>query len=130
MVGRRFLLTAVLPTIGTSAMPAFAFEAAPFNARQFATAQEAGKPILIDVTAPWCSTCKAQKAILSDLAHLPKFKELVVFDVDFDSQEEVLRKFGVFVQSTLIVFKGAKEIGRSAGDTKKSSIERLLEKAL
>ncbi|SKA24870.1 Thioredoxin [Enhydrobacter aerosaccus] len=130
MVGRRFLLAAVIPAIGFSAMPALAFEPAPFNAREFAAAQEAGKPILIDVTAPWCPTCKAQKVILSDLAQQPKFKDLVVFHVDFDTQEDVLHKFGVFVQSTLIVFKGAKEIARSSGETKKSSIESLLEKAL
>ena len=29
----------------------------PYEAGAFAAAQEAGKPILIDVTASWCPTC-------------------------------------------------------------------------
>ena len=50
--------------------------------------------------------------------------------VDFDSQKDVLRRFGVQRQSTLIVFKGATEMGRSVGDTGKTSIEALLAKGL
>ncbi len=38
--------------------------------------------------------------------------------------------FGVQKQSTLIVFKGATEVGRSIGDTDKASIEALLAKGL
>lgn len=130
MVGRRFILAAVLPAVGMVAIPALAAEATPFDTRQFAAAQEAGKPILVEVTAPWCPTCKAQKPILSDLAHKPQFKDLVIFQIDFDSQKDLLRKFGVSMQSTLIVFRGAKEMGRSTGDTRASSIESLLAKSL
>jgi hypothetical protein len=48
----------------------------------------------------------------------------------FDSQKELLRKLKVQKQSTLIVFKGNKEVGRSTGDTKKESIEALLAKSV
>ena len=34
------------------------------------------------------------------------------------------------MQSTLIVFKGGKEVGRSTGDTSKDSIAALLQKTL
>jgi len=102
----------------------------PIDAAAFAAAQAAGKPILVEVTAPWCPTCKAQKPIISGLAAKPKFKDLVVFQIDFDSQKELLKKFDVFMQSTLIVFKGAKETGRSTGDTNPGSIEALLDKAV
>jgi hypothetical protein len=42
----------------------------------------------------------------------------------------VLRKFGAQVQSTLIVFKGNKETGRSVGSTSESAIDGLMRKAL
>ncbi len=113
-----------------SAAPAFAFQSGTFDAKSFAAAQAAGKPILIEVTAPWCPICKAQKKILSRLARDPKFATLVDLHIDFDSQKDLLRRFGVSMQSTLISFKGAKEVGRSTGDTDASSIEAQLEKSL
>ena len=131
MITRRFMLTSALVVVGSSAaIPALAFENAKFDAKAFETAQAAGKPILIEVTAPWCPTCKAQKPILSNLAAKPKYKNLVALEIDFDSQKELLRKFGVSMQSTLIAFKGTKEVGRSTGDTKASSIEGLLDKTI
>jgi thioredoxin-like negative regulator of GroEL len=102
----------------------------PFTQAAFDAAKAAGKPVLVEVSAPWCPTCKAQKPILSDLRAMPKFKDLVIFEVDFDSQKEVLRGLNVQKQSTLVVFKGGKEVGRSTGDTKKESIEALLAKSV
>lgn len=102
----------------------------PFDQNAFDAAQKSGKPILIDVSAPWCPTCKAQAPILSELSREEKFKDLVSFEIDFDSQKDLLRKFGVRSQSTLIVFKGAREMGRSVGDTNPGSIAALLAKAI
>ena len=88
------------------------------------------KPILIAIHASWCPTCKAQKPILSELMADPKFKNMVYFVVDFDSQKNLVTRFGARLQSTLIVFKGDKEEGRSVGDTNRASIAALLNKAL
>jgi thiol-disulfide isomerase/thioredoxin len=131
MINRRVIVAALAfaASLAVSA-PAFAFESKPFDAKTFEAAQAAGKPILVEVTAPWCPTCKAQKPILSDLMQKAKFKELVVFDIDFDSQKALLRKFNVSMQSTLISYKGAREVGRSTGDTDASSIEAQLDKSI
>lgn len=102
----------------------------PFTPGSFEAANKAGKPILVEVTAPWCPTCKAQAPILGELAAQPRFKDLQTFSVDFDSQKDVLKSLNVQMQSTLIVFKGGKEVGRSIGDTRKDGIEALLSKAL
>lgn len=107
-----------------------AAEMKPFNQVAFETAKSSGKPVLIEVSAPWCPVCKAQKPILAELTSMAKFKDLVMFEVDFDSQKDVLRQLNVQKQSTLIVYKGAKEAGRSTGDTNKVSIADLLDKAL
>jgi len=60
----------------------------------------------------------------------PKFKNLVYFVVDFDSQKDAVKSFGAGMQSTLIAFKGERETGRSVGDTDRASIAALLNKTL
>jgi thioredoxin-like negative regulator of GroEL len=104
--------------------------AAEYTPTAFEAAQKAGKPILVHVTAPWCRTCAVQKPILAKLAADPKYKELQVFDVDFDSRKDVVNQFGATMQSTLITYKGTKETGRTAGETKPETIAALLDKAI
>jgi thiol-disulfide isomerase/thioredoxin len=102
----------------------------PFDQKAFEAAQAAGKPILIEVSAPWCPVCKAQAPILKRLSGDPRFKDLVHFAIDFDSQKALLRTLNVQRQSTLISFKGKQEVGRSTGDTNAASIEALLAKSI
>lgn len=129
---RRQIFAAALATTTALALASHVPAAAsqPFDQAAFAAAQAAGKPIMIHVTAPWCSTCKAQAPILGRLLDEPRFKNLVAFDVDFDTQKDLLREFKVRFQSTMIVFKGKEEIGRSSGDTNPGSIETLLNSAI
>lgn len=101
-----------------------------FDQAAFEAAQAAGKPILVEVHAPWCPVCKAQAPILSKLKGEAQFKNLVSFEIDFDSQKDLLKKFNVQKQSTLIVFKGKQEAGRSTGDSNPASIAALLGKAI
>lgn len=124
-------LLASAPLVATRVARAATFtEERPFDQAAFDAARKAGEPILVHVTAPWCSTCAAQKPIVDRLLAEPRFKNLRTFSVDFDSQKRILREFGAKVQSTLIVFKGAKEEGRSSGETKPEAIEALLDKAV
>ncbi|MGZ5914200.1 MAG: thioredoxin family protein [Hyphomicrobium sp.] len=109
-----------------AAAPASAFQTKPFDAASFKAAQSAGEPLLVDVFAPWCPTCKAQQQVLDKLKDKPEFAKLTVFKVDFDNQPDVVRDFGARSQSTLIAYKGTTETGRSAGDTNPASIETLL----
>ena len=129
MLSRRSALAAVIAGAAMMAIPAHAIEKKPFDPQVFAAAQAAGKSILVEVSAPWCPVCKAQAPILANLAGKPAFKNLAIFEVDFDTRKDVLKSLGVQKQSTLIVFKGRQEMGRSTGDTNAVSIESLLTKA-
>jgi len=100
----------------------------PFDAKAFEHAQAAGKTVLIDVYASWCPVCKKQQPTI---ARLEKEKPgLIVYEVNFDNDKSVLKKFGAQAQATLIVFKGAKEVGRSTGETDPARIQALVEKGL
>ena len=125
------LLIAVVATAALlGSLPASAAEWKDFDAAAFAEAKKEGKPILVDIFAVWCPTCRAQNPILVELTRAPKYKDIVVFKVDFDAQKDDVRALKAQSQSTLIVFKGDTEKGRSVGDTGKDSIAALLDKAL
>lgn len=107
-----------------------AFETRKFDDAGFKTAQAAGSSILVHVTAPWCPTCKAQHQALDSLSKKPELEKVAVFDVDFDSQQDILKAFKASSQSTLIAFKGATETGRLVGTTKAEAIEALIKTSL
>ena len=129
MITRRFLVQAAGAALLAPAT-AFAAEEQPFTRQAFQAAQRAGKSILVEIHASWCPTCQAQKPILGKLFADPKFKNLAVFRVDFDTQKDEVRAFKARVQSTLITFKGTEEVSRTVGDTNADSIADLLALAL
>lgn len=128
MLSRRALI--LTAAVLAAALPRPGSAAEPFDAAAFEAAQAAGRPILVEVSAPWCPICRAQKPIVGALAAQPRFKDLAVFEIDFDSQKALLRRFDARMQSTLIMFRGRDEVGRSAGETQPEWIESLAEKAL
>ena len=130
MLTRRSILIASLVAGALTMSPALAETVPTFDAKAFADAQKAGRPILVAIHASWCPTCRAQAPILSELRADPKFKNLAYFVIDFDSQKDLVNRFGARMQSTLIAFKGDKEEGRSVGDTKRDSIYALVGKSI
>jgi thioredoxin 1 len=131
MLNRRFILTAIaLGIVVLSGAQSEALTKRAFDQKAFDAAQAANQPILVEVHAPWCPVCKLQEPILSKLGTEARFKPMAAFKIDFDSQKDLLRRFNVQKQSTLIVFKGRKEVGRSTGDSNANSIQQLLAKAL
>lgn len=121
------MFRAALLIAGMCVLPALAWAGQPFDAKAFQASQAAGKSILVDVTAPWCPTCKRQRPIVEQIQK--DRPGLVVYEVDFDTAKDVLKQLRVQNQSTLIVFRGTSEMGRSTGDTDAKSIGALVAKA-
>ncbi len=132
MLSRRSMLTAtagaaICMMLETSPLSAGGDK---FTQAAFEAAQKAGKPIVVEIAASWCPVCWVQKPIVEDVVMSDRFKDMVHFEVDFDTQKDVMRRLNASKQSMLIVFKGGAEVGRSIGDTKRESIEALMAKAL
>lgn len=118
----RFAASFAIAAICALATPAHAAEVRAWDERAFAMAQAEGKPILIEVHAPWCPVCSAQGKAIQKLAS----RDLVIFRIDYDSQKPVWQRFGAQKQSTLIAFRGKRETGRLAYQTDEAKISALL----
>jgi thioredoxin 1 len=131
LIVRRALLGAALAITATAAMAQItSAPKAKYTDAAFEAAQAAGKSVLVEVSAPWCPTCKAQAPVIGALLAKPEFRNVAVFEVDFDSQKDALAKFKVQKQSTLITFKGKAEVSRSTGVTAVEAIEKQLKAAI
>ena len=127
----RAALRSLFVTAGLCVAAAAALAAElPFSQPAFDKALAAGQPVVVDFAASWCPTCKAQKPIVQGLMKDAKRKPLTMFVADFDKEEALKKQLNVTMQSTLIAFKGGKEVARSTGQTDKAELGALLDKAL
>jgi len=126
----KFLKTTTFVALSLVMSLASAGEIKPFNQQDFDKLTKEGKPVVLDISAPWCPTCKEQKPIIEGLMKQPAYKDVTLLTIDFDSSKPTLKMFKVSNQSTLIVFKGDKEVGRSVGDTTPAGIEGLVKKTV
>lgn len=93
-----------------------------------------GKVVLLDFFAPWCSTCRAQERVLTELREAnPAYDEAITFiTVDWDTHGdgELSRSLEVPRRSTLIALEGENELGRIIAGTGEEEIAALLDLAL
>ena len=122
--------TAALFALSSLLTMAMAGDIKPFSQQEFDQLTHEGKPVVLDISASWCPTCKAQKPIIEGLMKQPAYKDVTLLAIDFDSAKPVLKKFKVSMQSTLVGFKGEKEVGRSVGDTTPEGLEGLIKKTV
>lgn len=129
MISRRAALALIAFVCACS--PAFASDAPrPFDKAAFDAELASGRPFLVHVSAPWCPICRLQKPALAKLRDQPRFKGFGLFEIAFDDDKPSMRVVGAQLQSTLILYKGGKEIARTVGDREEGWIEDLMEKAL
>lgn len=126
---RHFLIT----TTALVAMPIAALAAEEWIDYQPGVIQsllDEGKTVLVDYSAVWCSTCKAQERVMDDLrAFNPAYNEAMVFvRVDWDDygRHTVTTSRKIPRRSTLLVLRGSEELGRIAAGTRVADIEALM----
>lgn len=125
-----FVKTTFLLALSSLMSLAMAGEIKPFNQKDFDALTSSGKSVVLDISATWCPTCKEQKPIIDGLMKQPAYKDVTLMTIDFDANKPTLKKFKVTMQSTLVAFKGAKEVGRSIGDTSPEGLEGLIKKSV
>ena len=112
------------------AAPASAQPVQSFTMAKLKAAQKAGQPVLVDAHAPWCPVCRAQEPTLEAMAKDPRFKDVLILRLDYDSQTAEKKALNITGQSTLILYKGTKEVGRTRGETDAGKIRAFTARAL
>jgi thioredoxin 1 len=128
MLSRRAVFTSLAAAV-LLVGPAHAFEFKPYDAAVVDKAIASGKPVVVHVYAPWCLQCHMQKSILEGLSTDKKYDRVQFFRVDYDNQKDIVAKFDC-PRSTVIAFKGGKELGRMSWGMTQASVTDVLDKAL
>ncbi len=124
------LLHVLLTTALGTAVPAPKAALPAYQQASFDAAMKHGTPLVVIVAASWCPVCKAQEAVLSRLMGTPEFKGVQVVRVDFEDQAAVVKALRVDSQSTIVAFKGGKEVGRWVGETNQDRIAIMMKRTL
>ena len=124
---KRSLLIALAVLVGVSTM-AWAAGWSAFDDATFKKAQESGQTILVDFHATWCPVCAQQKPALDKILSEKEFQGVKALVADYDTSTSLKKQMKIVSQSTLVVFKGGKEIARSTGVTDPAELRALLRK--
>ncbi|MBY0612781.1 MAG: thioredoxin family protein [Beijerinckiaceae bacterium] len=130
MIDRRLVLSsAVASLIVFAAAPSLALDLQPYEAMTAQKLIKSGKPVIVHVYAPWCLQCRAQASILKSLPGNPDFSKISFFRVAYDDQKEVVSALNC-PRSTIIAYKGGKEVARMSWGTSEEDVVRTLKAAL
>lgn len=100
-----------------------------FSAERFQAALSDGGPLLVETYSTSCPVCWVQEPTVREIIQKREFGALRVLVLDVNSQQDMLVLVGAQTRSTLIVYKGGREVGRAIGITNPADIETLLKKA-
>lgn len=130
MHARRWLVSSLIALPLASLSPLVqALDTQPYSAQALAAAQQAGQPVALHFHADWCPTCRQQTTVLNQLKADPALK-LTVLVVNYDDEKALRKSLQVRTQSTFIVYRGAAEKARIAGETAPDKIRAALQAAL
>ena len=87
----------------------------------------AGKPVLVDFWAQWCTPCRMLAPTVEAVAE--QFRETAnVVKLNVDDNPSTAQRYGIKGIPTLILFREGKEVERVVGATSKESITRMIDK--
>ena len=129
MTNRRTVLAGLALAAVALAAPAGAFEIRPYDAAAARRVIASGKPVILHVYAPWCLQCHIQASILDGLKADPAYDKAAFFRVDYDNQKDVVARLDC-PRSTVIAYKGGKEVKRMSWGVTQASVVDVLAAAM
>ena len=92
-----------------------------FNKELFDKAQSDGKIVVVSSWVKYCSSCASQMKVLQKAKNKGELSDIKFDDIEYFSfdvtNKEIANLFDVQYQTTLLIFKGNKEVYRSIGET-------------
>ena len=105
-----------------------------FNKELFDKAQSQGKIVIVSSWIKYCTSCASQMRVLNtakkngELSDI-KFDNIEYFAFDV-TDKDISNFFNVQYQTTLLIFKGNKEVYRSIGETSEKLIYEALKTSI
>ena len=88
-----------------------------------------GKPVVVDLWAPWCGPCRMMSPVMSELAEEYEGR-VIVGKMNVDDNEEVPANFNVMNIPTLLFFKNGQLVNRHVGAARKADLQPLFDALL
>ena len=88
-----------------------------------------GKPVVVDLWAPWCGPCRMMSPVMSELAEEYEGR-IIVGKMNVDDIEEVPSNFNVMKIPTLLFFKNGQLVNRHVGAARKADLQPLFDALL
>tara|TARA_A100001011_G_scaffold308660_1_gene324389 strand:- start:328 stop:687 length:360 start_codon:yes stop_codon:yes gene_type:complete len=105
-----------------------------FNKELFDKALSDGKIVVVSSWVKYCSSCASQMKVLQKAKNKGELSDIKFDDIEYFSfdvtNKEIADLFDVQYQTTLLIFKGNKEVYRSIGETTENLIYEALKASI
>ena len=99
-----------------------------FTVEKFEEAKKNGETIVVTAWNKYCGTCKKQKLVLDQAEK--DFKSVLFLYYNHPKMEDIAKYLKIDYRSTILVYKGNKEVSRTIGQLDKSVIYLNIKKAI
>ena len=99
-----------------------------FSEAVFENAKASGKTVVVNSYEVWCGTCSKQTKILNQAKK--EFENIVFLSYEQSKNKDIAQKLGIKFWTTIVVYKGEKEIARIVGQTDKDTIYSAIQKGI
>ena len=104
-------------------------KAIELNREQFLNHLNAGKTILVDYWAPWCSYCRRIAPAYEKIAE-QYGEQVIIAKVNIDDEPLLAQQEGIEVIPTLVLYTQGKAENFAVAPESKAAIEEFLKQAL
>ena len=105
-----------------------------FNKELFDKAQSEGKTVIVSSWIKYCSSCASQMKVLNKAKKEGKLSDIEFTNIEyfaFDvTNKEIANLFDIQYQTSLLIFKGSKEVYRSIGETTEDLIYEAIKASI
>lgn len=101
----------------------------PFDSQLFAQAQANEELILINFHRSFCPSCQRQKRALARYFIDYPDSDLMVFEIDYNANPDLVQRFRAANPTTFVMFRGEQRIWYNHGQTEAAVIYSALQQA-
>ena len=99
-----------------------------FTIQKFEDAKKNGETVVVTAWAKYCGTCKKQKIVLEQAEK--DFQDVLFLYYNHPKMKDIAEYLKIDYRSTILVYKGNKEVSRSLGQLDKSIIYSNIKKGI